>query len=124
MGKFNIDAEGPLSRGQYENLKFDALALMKKYPVDELEFDPKNLDFDTWLAETLKTAEKSVYTDIDGMEGLELSDEYIEARSKMLEQQLVLSGLRLANLLEELYHQGAFDEYKPDSEKHNNYNPE
>lgn len=99
MYEFTQDAKLPLSTGSWSNLEFNVDTLLKRHPQNTLSFDVNNLEFTQWAKDSFKIVQDVVYKDIDGREKRPLPDDYISTVQKILTEQIVIGGFRLANLL-------------------------
>jgi len=88
----------PLSESDWDKLGKEAKRIVGLFDDADLEKHAKVLNSQIWADESYEITKEYVYTDIK--EGELPSEEYQRTRADIAERQVVLGGVRLANLLE------------------------
>lgn len=94
----DLKAMLPFSDADWATYGDTAQRYRHTYTIEDA--DAKNLDFTDWAAEDFYFTAVYVYTDL--IQGEKLSHDYIEVARSIAERQVLLGGLRLANLLKSL----------------------
>lgn len=97
---FHNDDKLPFTTSTWTRLGKDAKALVAQYEGSVSTTQASDLDPMSWAQESFEITSKTVYTNIK--EGDAPSTDYIAANTKLAQRQIVVGGMRLANLLKSI----------------------
>lgn len=92
----------PMNQNEYEHISTVATNLTNSIPRSAVADRVKILDNRVWATESNEIAEKVVYADIQPNEAP--SEEYLARGRRVVDEQLVVAGYRLADMMMELFH--------------------